>query len=585
MRPFFGVFAMVAVAGSNCARPLPCIGTEDAGTGARKFDCPEGTPPDGQPDANGTAVASCSVLRNEDAGVAVLQCDDGGTVTVADGSENLSGTSCTITRDADAGSTLIRCADGTSAVLPGGHGSMTPPDPADSGVDAGEVLVDPEAPGTNCATGGLVITSHNSKSYVCNGSDGGALGVDAGSDFVALVGSRVSLSGSVAAPFIGVRWNQLDGAQLSLDDPRSLTPSFVAPVPDGGPSRAVVMQLQATDGVSLQGDLVVVTLNRPPTPGLAELLPLAPGDSDQLTCGLATPAADEDGDALTYSFAWTRNGQPFTGASNLATSSTVPASETTLGDTFACVVTVSDALGASASSSPARVVIGGGLPCQWTLERSEPMTSLPAGTTLKHGLIGSQSPATVGGRTAWRQTSDWSMTFLSPAFDAGYEGAAIEADVYLPAANIYKGASLGLQVNPAIDAYSAFDNDILHGATAGFGCASYTASLEVGASQYASTSTATVCCSTGAPARNLFPDGGITSVPCTSVVDTWVTLRVELSKYLGRGLIKLNGTTLGSFATDYDDTGTRPLLSSSTNLTKNANVAFSNVRIYRGVCR
>jgi hypothetical protein len=212
------------------------------------------------------------------------------------------------------------------------------------------------------------------------------------------------------------------------------------------------------------------------------------------------------------------------------------------------------------------------------------MQSMPSGSTPKNGLLNGQAPASVGGRTSWLQTSDWNMLFLPAVFDASFAGAAIEADVYVPAAANIRGVGISLMVNPVVDAYSAFQNDIIHGLEGGFTCDTSSSMLRFGVDQRSSTSNRSVCCSTGSPSRELFPGTMTTAIPCSTVVGRWATLRLEASPALGQGRLLLDGAVLGSFTTDFDATGTRPKLGGGAPGGVAANVAFSNVRIYRGTC-
>ena len=115
---------------------------------------------------------------------------------------------------------------------------------------------------------------------------------------------------------------------------------------------------KATGPSSTPVSVTVVSANRAPTAPVVGLSPQAPTDTQDLVCSVTTPATDPDGDALTYQFAWTRNGQPFAGASATGVlASTVPASATTAGDTFACAATANDGSIAGPASAPVSVVV------------------------------------------------------------------------------------------------------------------------------------------------------------------------------------------------------------------------------------
>jgi hypothetical protein len=123
-------------------------------------------------------------------------------------------------------------------------------------------------------------------------------------------------------------------------------------------ARGQVVTVVATpDDGSLSGSPVVgnsVTIqNAPPTAPVVSITPSTPQDADDLVCSVTTPSTDADGDAVTYSFEWTKNGQPFSGASSTsATSSTISGSATSMDDTYTCRVSGSDGT-TSTTSSPA----------------------------------------------------------------------------------------------------------------------------------------------------------------------------------------------------------------------------------------
>jgi hypothetical protein len=71
-------------------------------------------------------------------------------------------------------------------------------------------------------------------------------------------------------------------------------------------------------------------------------------------------------------------------------------------------------------------------PCTWTQAAVYALDAAPAGSAQLKGLIGSQGPATVYGRTAWYQTSDWSFLFVPLGALATTEVVAVEADTYFP---------------------------------------------------------------------------------------------------------------------------------------------------------
>ena len=77
--------------------------------------------------------------------------------------------------------------------------------------------------------------------------------------------------------------------------------------------------------------------NTPPTQPQVQIQPGTPDTSNDLLCGFAVLSTDLDGDTISYTFEWTRNG--FTTANS---TNTVPSSDTVLGDTWTCIVTPHD---------------------------------------------------------------------------------------------------------------------------------------------------------------------------------------------------------------------------------------------------
>jgi len=554
-----------------------CTATRDADAGVTWIACGDGSGAVVRDGAPGAPGVGCTATRSGDAGTVTISCGDGTSATVSDGAPGAAGQAgqgCTTSRDPDAGVTVITCEDGTTATVRDGA-----PGPAG---DAGTVTVEPEPPGPNCANGGVRVSGGGAAQYVCNGAGTQLLGVDAGPDRVVSEGSTVMLHGSTAAPVLGVRWQQLLGPAVALSDVHAPAATFTSPQYTDASRPHVVLQLLATDGQVLESDLVVFTLNRPPSAPVIALTPSAPGDGDDLVCAVTSAAVDPEGDPVGYAFAWTRNGQPFSGETSAATTSSISGALTSPGDVFECQVSASDGHG-SVRASPAQVSVpkapGAGLPCNWAELVHYPMTSLPPGSYVNNGAMNGQSLSAVGGRTAWEQTSDWNQLFLPPAYSSTFDGAAVEAEVYLPVVPDGRGVNLALMVAPA--QY----NDIIHGLEGSLWCGSSGAPLLAGAYQFANASTDWKCCSNGAPWRDHFPGGATTGLSCASVVGRWIPLRLEASRRLGQGRLLLDGVELLQFSTDFDDTGSHPKVGSGGAAGwVPANVAFSNVRVYRGTC-
>jgi hypothetical protein len=92
----------------------------------------------------------------------------------------------------------------------------------------------------------------------------------------------------------------------------------------------------------------ITVSNSAPTAAVVQLSPQGyASDGDTLSCDLATASTDADGDAVTYTYAWTADGVSFSW-----TSGSLPASRTTVGTSYECSVTPFDgeAYGATTAS-------------------------------------------------------------------------------------------------------------------------------------------------------------------------------------------------------------------------------------------
>lgn len=95
------------------------------------------------------------------------------------------------------------------------------------------------------------------------------------------------------------------------------------------------------------GSAEITIGNSPPDAAVLSILPLEPrAGLDDIACSIATPASDADGDPLTWSFGWELDGAPYTGTlgSTAMPDDTVLAESTLAGETWTCVVTVTDGI-------------------------------------------------------------------------------------------------------------------------------------------------------------------------------------------------------------------------------------------------
>ena len=92
----------------------------------------------------------------------------------------------------------------------------------------------------------------------------------------------------------------------------------------------------AADGPTAGADRAIG--NSPPTPARVALKPRTPRAQQALECELLAPAADPDGDSVTYRYAWFKDGAPQKGS----TRPVLAATQVKSGDLWSCQVTASD---------------------------------------------------------------------------------------------------------------------------------------------------------------------------------------------------------------------------------------------------
>ncbi len=114
-----------------------------------------------------------------------------------------------------------------------------------------------------------------------------------------------------------------------------------------------------TDGTDTGTALsaTVVVANTAPTAPSAVLSPVDPRMGDDIVCDIAQYADDIDGDTLTYTFAWTVDGAPYTSATTTTLpGDTISGADTNDSEVWACTVTVSDGTD-SADAEPVEVLV------------------------------------------------------------------------------------------------------------------------------------------------------------------------------------------------------------------------------------
>jgi hypothetical protein len=93
--------------------------------------------------------------------------------------------------------------------------------------------------------------------------------------------------------------------------------------------------------------------NSPPAAPAVEIEPEVPRRGDDLVCRIAAPSADPDGDPVSYSYAWTRNGKAAPPGSDPAR---VPGARVSRGERWRCAVTPSDGAAGGPAGAAERTV-------------------------------------------------------------------------------------------------------------------------------------------------------------------------------------------------------------------------------------
>jgi len=100
--------------------------------------------------------------------------------------------------------------------------------------------------------------------------------------------------------------------------------------------------------------------NVPPGAPQVELTPEAPTDQDDLLCAVTTPSSDPEGDEITYEVSWLVDGSPWAGpvTTTVLPGDTVSGRDTSVGETWSCVVTPHDGTEPGEPASDAATILG-----------------------------------------------------------------------------------------------------------------------------------------------------------------------------------------------------------------------------------
>ena len=138
----------------------------------------------------------------------------------------------------------------------------------------------------------------------------------------------------------------VDGVSQGLDQ-ANLSGAFVK-------SQSVICTATVSDGTATASlaSAAVVVANTAPSAPVASVNNGASSDED-LLCSLDSPSTDLDGDSLSYSVQWFKNGRSYGGSTEtlILSGDVVASSNTTAGDVFGCQIQVSDGSDTAWSSS------------------------------------------------------------------------------------------------------------------------------------------------------------------------------------------------------------------------------------------
>lgn len=120
---------------------------------------------------------------------------------------------------------------------------------------------------------------------------------------------------------------------------------------------ATVVPNDGTDDGSAR-TLTRTVANTAPMAPTVRLSPATPDTSNNVRCVVATAGTDADGDTLSYSFTWTRNGSTVAGTTTTWTNDTLRSGSTSPGDRIVCTARASDGTATSGTVTASGTVIG-----------------------------------------------------------------------------------------------------------------------------------------------------------------------------------------------------------------------------------
>jgi hypothetical protein len=199
----------------------------------------------------------------------------------------------------------------------------------------------------------------------------------------------------------------------------------------------------ALDGASESASATVVSDNRAPSAPTVAITPAEPGDDDDLLCSVTTDGIDPDGDPVSYTYAWTLDGEDAgLSSASVAAGLTSPTQEWT------CTVTPTDgSLAGGAASASVTIVsdtcaawdTSGTGSYVWTADAAMPATWLKGTWEGWFRLDGSGSVPCASGGTA---IGVWLDARLNTG-DYGGSGSANGVIVTSSSSGLYTTISTG----------------------------------------------------------------------------------------------------------------------------------------------
>ena len=189
-------------------------------------------------------------------------------------------------------------------------------------------------------------------------------------------------------------------------------------------------------------------VNRAPTSPVVAIVPDDPSAGDLLACTLVTPATDPDRDALAYSVAWTRDGEPIEGAeTTLYEDDTMPAAEAldVADSTWTCTMTASD--GALTASGSALAIVPGTCDVQDVTSCGGDLAAVAGLSSEIVTDLGTQSDCTDAAYVPAASATTTSFT-LTPRVEVCEEGGeTYTVSTVLRVVEDGHGAQIGLRAN------------------------------------------------------------------------------------------------------------------------------------------